>query len=441
MSRLEAPGGFHPFPPLIDDLVRQHRFCPEWGLYSPKLYLAKRRARRRVRYAYAHSGAGDSTDFGWCGSGGDSPDRYRQNSRFCVAHAAAAACGPRERTLAAFVDLAPTRELAIQIGESLDTYGKHTGHHHTVIFGGVSQFHQVKAIRKGVDVLVATPGRLLDLMSQGHVTLRDVQFFVLDEMDRMLDMGFLPDIKRVLKEVPANRQTLFFSATMSPRIEQIASNMVKDPVRIAIAPDEPAVDRIEQSVLFVDPADKLKLLTEELAEIEGKAIVFLQMKHVANKVVDRLNKAGIEATAIHGNKSQAARVRALDGFRGDKFQVLVATDVAARGIDVEDVTLVINYDMPVESETYVHRIGRTARAGADGKAVSFCSPEDRSYLTAIEKLLGKEVPAVLDHPYHSSEAQFSKLKPRVPGQNRRGPHPKNRSRNSPSQRRDRRRRK
>ncbi len=336
--------------------------------------------------------------------------------------------------------LAPTRELAIQIGESLDTYGHHSPHVHTVIFGGVSQFHQVKAVRKGIDVLVATPGRLLDLMSQDHISLEAVEFFVLDEMDRMLDMGFLPDIKRVLKQISKERQTLFFSATMSARIEQIASNMVKDPVRIAIAPDKPAVERIQQTVLFVDPSDKLKVLVPHLERTPGKAIVFLQMKYAANKVVDRLNKEGIDATAIHGNKSQAARVRALDGFREGRYQVLVATDVAARGIDVDDISLVVNFDMPVEAETYVHRIGRTARAGAEGEAISLCSPMDRAYLTAIEKLLGHEVPADLEHDLHSEEARVSTLKPRVPGQGRKGPHPKNRSRTKPSQRRDRRRR-
>jgi ATP-dependent RNA helicase RhlE len=333
--------------------------------------------------------------------------------------------------------LAPTRELALQIGASIDTYGRHVPHRHTVIFGGVSQFHQEKALRKGVDLIVATPGRLLDLMNQGFIRLDGIEFFVLDEMDRMLDMGFLPDIKRILKTVPDHRQTLFFSATMSKRIEQIAANMVKNPVRVAIAPEQPAVERIRQEVLFVDPSDKLTVLIRLVEETPGKTIVFLQMKHAANKVVDRLQKAGIETAAIHGNKSQAARVRALDGFREGRYQVLVATDVAARGIDVDDISLVVNFDMPVEAETYVHRIGRTARAGAEGRAVSLCSPQDRAYLTAVEKLLGREVPVDLEHDHHSEEARTSTLKPRVAGQGRRGPNPKNRSRNKPSERRGR----
>jgi ATP-dependent RNA helicase RhlE len=237
--------------------------------------------------------------------------------------------------------------------------------------------------------------------------------------------------------VPEERQTLFFSATMSPKIEELAGTMVTDPVRVEIAPEAPVVDRIDQKVLFVNPKDKTPLLVDLLAESgSGKAIVFTQMKHAANKLVDDLNLAGIKATAIHGNKSQAARTRALDGFKRGRYPVLVATDVAARGIDVDDVTHVVNYDMPVEAETYVHRIGRTARAGASGQAVSLCSPQDRAYLRSVEHLLGAEVPADLEHEYHSEEARHSTLKPRVPGGGR-GGFNRNRSRNKPANRRGR----
>ena len=337
--------------------------------------------------------------------------------------------------------LAPTRELAGQIADSITTYGKGSELKHTVIFGGVSQFHQEKALRRGIDILVATPGRLLDLINQDILSLKAVEIFVLDEMDRMLDMGFLPDIKKVLNMVPKQRHTLFFSATMSGKIEQVAMTMVKNPVRVAIDPGEPTVDRINQSVNFLDKGNKLTRLIEVLEHQEtGRAMVFTQMKHQANKVVDRLNRAGIQSAAIHGNKSQGARTRALDGFRAGKVKALVATDVASRGIDVDDVTHVINFDMPVEAETYVHRIGRTARAGASGQAVSFCSAEDRAYLTAVEKLIDREVPVDLEHAYHSEEAQFSKLQPRVPGRGRQQRSgSKNRSRSRSSQRRGRRR--
>ncbi|MGA0368624.1 MAG: DEAD/DEAH box helicase [Kiritimatiellia bacterium] len=334
--------------------------------------------------------------------------------------------------------LAPTRELAAQIGESIETYGRVLSLSHAVIFGGVNQFHQVKALNRGLDILVATPGRLLDLMQQGYIRLNRVGIFVLDEMDRMLDMGFIRDIRKVLKEVPEQRQTLFFSATMSPQIEQLAGGMVKNPVRVSITPEEPTVDRIEQKIMFIQPADKARMLVKLIQgqDVE-KVIVFTQMKHAANKVVDSLTEAGIRAAAIHGNKSQAARIKALDGFKRGRFQVLVATDVAARGLDVDDITHVVNYDMPVEAETYVHRIGRTARAGADGDAISFVSPEDRSYLTQVEKLLGTQIPVDLTHEYHSDEARFSTLKPKVPGRGRSGGRDKNRSRNKPEARRGR----
>ncbi|NQV15322.1 DEAD/DEAH box helicase [bacterium] len=301
--------------------------------------------------------------------------------------------------------LAPTRELAAQIGESIRTYGRYTRIRYTTIFGGVSQSPQVKDLNQGVDILVATPGRLLDLMQQGYIHLNRIEVFILDEVDRMLDMGFLPDMKRVLAKIPAERQTLFFSATMAPKMEQLARTMVQNPVRVTIAPDQPAVDRIVQKVLFVGKKNKDSLLVSLFNDpVINKAIVFTQMKHVANRVADKLNAAGINGTAIHGNKSQNARTKALNGFKRGKFRVLVATDVAARGLDVDDITHVINYDLPVEAETYVHRIGRTARAGADGDAISLCSPEDRTYLKDIEHLLGKPVEADMDHDFHSDIA-------------------------------------
>jgi ATP-dependent RNA helicase RhlE len=317
--------------------------------------------------------------------------------------------------------LAPTRELAAQIGESVNDYGRFLRLSHTVIFGGVKQHRQVKALNRGVDILVATPGRLLDLMEQGFIHLDEVEVFVLDEVDRMLDMGFLPDMKRVLKAIPNQRQTLFFSATMAPNIVKLADTMVDDPVRVTIAPEQPAVERIKQTVMFVSQKNKNKLLGELLRDpAVGKVIVFTQMKHVANRVVQKLGNQGIGAAAIHGNKSQSARIKALDGFKAGRFRVLVATDVAARGIDVDDITHVINYDLPVEAETYVHRIGRTARAGANGEAISFCTPEERAYLHAIERLLGEPVDADMDHDLHCQEAVNSTMPPAKQGGGGRG---------------------
>jgi len=302
--------------------------------------------------------------------------------------------------------LAPTRELAAQIGASMETYGRHLKLHHCVIFGGVNQFHQVKALARGPEIVVATPGRLLDLMQQGHVRLDSVRFLVLDEVDRMLDMGFLPDVKRILARIPKQRQTLFFSATMPPAMLELAGTFVRDAVRVEITPDQPAVERISQKVLFVGRQNKDALLASLLDGLgAGRAIVFTKMKHAANRVVAKLESAGIRGAAIHGNKSQGARVRALDGFKNGAFRVLVATDVAARGIDVDGITHVINYDLPTEPETYVHRIGRTARAGAEGDAISFCTADDRGSLRQIEGLLGKSVTVDIDHDYHCEASQ------------------------------------
>ncbi len=302
--------------------------------------------------------------------------------------------------------LAPTRELAIQIGASVENYGRHLPVKHTVIFGGVNQGPQVRKLMGGVDVLVATPGRLLDLMQQKHIFLDDVGFFVLDEADRMLDMGFIPDIRKIMKFLPERKQSLFFSATMEADVGKLARSLVHKPVYVTIEPDKPAVERIEQKIYFLEKKTKDTLLRSLIKDHSiKKAIVFTQMKHMANKVVERLEQAGVSASAIHGNKSQAARTKALDGFKQGKVSVLVATDIAARGIDVDNITHVINYDLPNEPETYVHRIGRTARAGAEGVAFSFCAAEERSYLKCIEALLRKPIPVVSDHPYHSDFAQ------------------------------------
>ena len=300
--------------------------------------------------------------------------------------------------------LAPTRELAAQIGDSLKTYGRFLRLNHTVIFGGVNQYRQVNALKRGVDVLVATPGRLLDLMQQGHIKLHEVEIFVLDEVDRMLDMGFIPDIQRVIGKLPAGRQTLVFSATMTPKMVQLAHTMVTNPVRVAITPDKPAVESIEQKVLFVGQKDKNALLIQLFEKFPvGKALIFTQMKHQANRVAETLEKAGISCTAIHGNKTQAARTRALDGFKRGRYQVLVATDVAARGLDVDDITHVINYDLPMEAETYVHRIGRTARAGSEGVALSFCDDTEYGELKDIEKLIGRPVDTASgERPLHAA---------------------------------------
>jgi ATP-dependent RNA helicase RhlE len=301
--------------------------------------------------------------------------------------------------------LAPTRELAAQIGDSLSAYGRHVPFSQTVIFGGVGQHPQVQALRKGVEIVVATPGRLLDLMNQGHVRLEAIEVFVLDEADRMLDMGFLPDIRRIIARLPAKRQSLFFSATLEPAVIGLANTLVRNPVHITITPQQPTVERIVQKVMFVDQGSKPQLLVQLLSNSKiNRVLIFTRMKYGANRVAERLEHAGITSAAIHGNKSQSARSKALTDFKDGRVRVMVATDIAARGIDVDGITHVINYDLPLEAETYVHRIGRTARAGAEGDAISFCSAGERAMLSSIERLIRKPIPVDTNHAYHSEAA-------------------------------------
>jgi ATP-dependent RNA helicase RhlE len=297
--------------------------------------------------------------------------------------------------------LAPTRELAIQIEESFATYGRHLRLRQALVYGGVSQGKQVRALNRGAHILVATPGRLLDLMNQGHIELDQLEAFVLDEADRMLDMGFMPDIKRIIKQLPDQRQSLFFSATMPPKIVELSGRLLRNPVSVNVTPESTSLENIEQRVLFVERGKKQALL-QGILRAAGceRALVFTKTKRGANMVAERLLRSGIEATAIHGNKSQSARQKALEAFRHRRVQVLVATDVAARGIDIDGITHVINFDLPIEAEGYIHRIGRTGRAGAKGVALSFCSASERRELRAIEKLIGQKVPIALEQPKH-----------------------------------------
>jgi ATP-dependent RNA helicase RhlE len=301
--------------------------------------------------------------------------------------------------------LAPTRELAGQVGKSFTTYGKHIRFSQTLVYGGVGQVPQVNAMRRGVDVLVATPGRLLDLIDQRHIDLSQVEFFVLDEVDRMLDMGFLRDVKRIVSLLPAKRQSLFFSATLAPNIVELAQTILREPAHVSITPETTTAERIDQQVCFLERDSKRPLLEQLLraqatATVGKLTIVFSRTKHGANKLAKSLCAAGFPADAIHGNKSQAQREKALDKFKRGLTPVLVATDVAARGVDVKDVGLVVNFDLPNEPEAYVHRIGRTARAGAEGRAVSFCSDDELEFLREIEKVIKMPVPRWDDHSWH-----------------------------------------
>ncbi|MEO8794534.1 MAG: DEAD/DEAH box helicase [Daejeonella sp.] len=303
--------------------------------------------------------------------------------------------------------LTPTRELAIQIGESFTAYGKHTGLKHSVIFGGVSQGSQVTALRNGVDILIATPGRLLDLINQKFVHLHHLKIFVLDEADRMLDMGFIHDVKKIITKIPQKRQTLFFSATMPQEIQKLANTILVNPEKVEVTPVSSTADTIEQAIYFVEKSDKKKLLIHLLNDKTIKsALVFSRTKHGADKIVKDLIKANIKAEAIHGNKSQNARQKALTNFKSGVIRALVATDIAARGIDIDELSHVVNYELPNVPETYVHRIGRTGRAGSSGIAFSFCDDEEMEYLKDIQKLISKSIPVVEEQPYHMKAASF-----------------------------------
>ena len=324
------------------------------------------------------------------------------------------ASAPRKKGAIRALILTPTRELALQIGESFEAYGKYLTLRSTVIFGGVGQAPQVAALKTGVDILIACPGRLNDLVGQGLLDLSNIEIFVLDEADRMLDMGFVHDVKKVIAKLPRQRQNLMFSATMPAEIEQLAAGILRDPAFVKVDPVSSTVDRIQQSLYFVEKGNKKFLLPWLIKNLKPEvvnALVFSRTKHGADKIAKDLNKQGIPAAAIHGNKSQTARVTALEDFKAGKTRVLVATDIAARGIDISELSHVFNYDLPEVPETYVHRIGRTARAGADGTAVSFCAPEEKEYLAGIEKLNRRQIPVVSGHPWDGVPAPVKAAPP------------------------------
>lgn len=311
----------------------------------------------------------------------------------------------------------PTRELAVQIGESFDAYGRHLKISHTVIFGGVNQNPQVAVLKNGIDTIIATPGRLLDLMNQGYINLKDIEIFVLDEADRMLDMGFIHDIKKLLAVIPSKRQSLFFSATMPPEIVKLASTILHKPEHVTVTPISSTVDIIQQKIMYVDKENKIKLLVELLKDKKIKTVlVFTRTKHGADKVVRYLMKNNIKAAAIHGNKAQNARQNALNSFKEQTTRVLVATDIASRGIDVDNLEYVINFEIPNIPETYVHRIGRTGRAGANGTAISFCDVDEKPFLRDIEKLIAKKIDIDADHnfPMQHATTQVQSYTPNKP---------------------------
>jgi ATP-dependent RNA helicase RhlE len=298
--------------------------------------------------------------------------------------------------------ISPTRELTIQIAENISIYSRHTGVKNVVIYGGVSQHKQTSALRNGADILIATPGRLLDLIGQGYIRLNNIDYFVLDEADQMLDMGFIHDIKKIITKLPEKRQSLFFSATMPQAISELSDQILNHPKRVTIAPEQTTAEKVSQSVYFVSKADKNDLLKHVVTENPGASIlVFSRTKHGADKIVKTLHKSNIKSEAIHGNKSQNARQKSLQRFKKNKVSVLVATDIAARGIDVSKLSLVINYDLPNVPETYVHRIGRTGRAQEIGEAVSFCSNTEKRYLGDIQKLINQKIPIISDHPFYN----------------------------------------
>lgn len=327
--------------------------------------------------------------------------------------------------------LTPTRELAIQIGESIETYGRHTNLKSKVIFGGVNQHGQVEALRRGIDILVATPGRLLDLINQKHIQLNQLEFFVLDEADRMLDMGFVHDVKRILKLLPTKKQSLFFSATMPNEIVKLANTILVNPQKVEVAQVSSTADAIYQEVYFVDKENKKHLLSELLKDKNlERVLVFSRTKHGCDRIVKDLSKIRVKAKAIHGNKSQNARQNALNSFKDKEIRVLVATDIAARGIDIDDLAFVINYDLPNIPESYVHRIGRTGRAGAEGKAIAFCDAVEKEYLKDIQKLIGKKIPVVENklYPLVNHDAEKPKQGARPPRKNSNRPSNKPKAR-------------
>ncbi len=311
--------------------------------------------------------------------------------------------GQGKRSISALI-LAPTRELAIQIGEKFAAYGKSTGLKHAVVYGGVSQFHQVKSLKAGVDIVIATPGRLMDLMNQRYVDLSRLKILTLDEADRMLDMGFINDIKKIIAKVPVKRQTLFFSATMPDAIKRLSETILKDPVKISISPVNPSAENITQELYYVEKGNKKNLLIHVLEKKSvSSALIFTRTKRGADKIARQIKLSGIRAEAIHGNKSQNYRQKALANFKAKKTTVLVATDIASRGIDIDDLSHVINFEIPNEAETYVHRIGRTGRAGASGIAVSFCDREEQGLVRDINRLINISIPVITDHPYQMTD--------------------------------------
>ena len=331
---------------------------------------------------------------------------------------------PEQKTARTLI-LTPTRELAIQIHENILAYSKHLNLKHAVIFGGVGQTPQARAMQNGVDILVATPGRLMDLHSQKLLRLDKTDIFVLDEADRMLDMGFMQDIKKIIPLLPKHRHNLFFSATMPPEIQKLAGTILVKPEKIEVTPTSSTAEKVSQKVMYVEKKDKFDLLLHLLKNNDlYKVLVFVNMKFGANKVVDRLIKAGVQAAAIHGDKSQSARQRALEDFKDEKIRVLVATEIAARGIDVDKITHVINFEVPHIPESYVHRIGRTARAGHEGSSISFSTAEEKSFIFAIEKITRQQIPVDKDHPYHSETIEkaavisLGKAKAALDGQRR-----------------------
>ncbi len=325
-------------------------------------------------------------------------------------------CAPR------VLVLAPTRELASQIQESFDAYGRYLPFRSMVVFGGVGQNPQVRSLQRGPEIVVATPGRLLDLLQQKHLTLKQLEVFVLDEADRMLDMGFVHDVKRIIANLPHQRQSLFFSATMPPAIQELAAAILKSPRLVEVTPPATTVEKIDQHLCHVNSKKKRDLLDHVLrGHPEGLALVFSGTKHGANRIAEQLTKDGLTAEAIHGNKSQSARERALGNFRSGRTRILVATDIAARGIDVKGIGLVVNFDLPKEAESYVHRIGRTARAGAEGKAISFCDEHSHSLLRQIERVTRTRIPVHSEHPFHMEPTQeMRNAKPLPQGGRRQG---------------------